>query len=382
MREDHGGEIGAVLLPELGALQAQLGESHRLLDGPVGDGGIQKALDAALLQGLLDAVGEPHWGGGGEELQEDDAEGVDVRFDPQHSRLLVLGIDVAEGAGGGGEAVLRDGVGDGGGDEPREADVGDLADEVVVEEDVAGLKVAVDEGLGLGLVEEEEPGGDLGGDPEAELPGERRRVRAAEEAVLEAAVGHVLVDEASVLGASSHEEDHVRMADAAQHLDLEKITSRQLESERLKKSLPTRVWGGNRSEETGRSGQWRRYLLLELLRALGGVRPEDLDRDGGAVQSGSENRSVSALPDLQFIGEVFRTALDLLDGVSPVRDVRRQPLQDLLLLNHLLQQFPLARATLLLNLGHPVPLRCLGSFWKRPLFVLFFCEFSSLLSSH
>uniref|UniRef100_A0A0D9VDT9 Uncharacterized protein n=1 Tax=Leersia perrieri TaxID=77586 RepID=A0A0D9VDT9_9ORYZ len=117
-------------------------------------------------------VRQPHRRPRGNNLQQQNPQRVDVRFGGEHPRLLVLGIDVAECPRRRRHPVLR-GVGGGGGglgDEAGEADVADLADKVVVEEDVGWFQIAVDEGLGFGLVEEEEARGDVGGDAEADVP--------------------------------------------------------------------------------------------------------------------------------------------------------------------------------------------------------------------
>ncbi|GER42037.1 acid phosphatase/vanadium-dependenthaloperoxidase-related protein [Striga asiatica] len=170
LRKHHCPEIRPILSPELRALERQPGENQSLLNWPVLHLSIQHLLKRPFLDGPVDVV--------------------DVGFNPEHARLLVLWVDVTEGASCRGHAVLCDSVGHGGWDKSSEADVTDLADEVSVEEDVGGLEVAVDEGLGFRLVEEEESCSDLGCDSETGLPGKGRGVAAPEEAVLEAAVGH------------------------------------------------------------------------------------------------------------------------------------------------------------------------------------------------
>jgi hypothetical protein len=154
-------------------------------------------------------------------LQVDDAERVHVGLGADQPGLLVLRVDVAEGAGGSGLPVLRDGrVVDGTRDDAGETDVADLADEVGAEEDVARLEVPVHERLWLHLVQVQQAAGDFHGDLEAELPRQRWRAGMAEEAVLEAAVGHVLVHKAAVLGARAHQVHHVRVPDVVQQVNL------------------------------------------------------------------------------------------------------------------------------------------------------------------
>lgn len=107
------------------------------------------------------------------DLQQHDAEGVDVGLDTEHASLLVLRVNVAEGASSGGHAILGDGVGHGWGDETGKADVTDLAAIVAIEEYICGLEVSMDQWLRLCLVEEEEPCAYLGSYAEPLLPWDR-----------------------------------------------------------------------------------------------------------------------------------------------------------------------------------------------------------------
>lgn len=97
LREHDGGEVGAVLPAELAAADGYLGEAARLVDGPVVDGRVEHVDDGAVVERARDVVGEPHGRLRGDDLEQHDAEGVDVRLDAEHARLLVLRVDVAEG---------------------------------------------------------------------------------------------------------------------------------------------------------------------------------------------------------------------------------------------------------------------------------------------
>ncbi|GER34381.1 serine/threonine protein kinase [Striga asiatica] len=217
LREHHFPKVRPILPPELRTLQRQLCQQQGLLDWPVGHRWVEHLPKSLALNGPLHMENNP--------------ERVNVRFNPEHARLLVLRVDVAESASCRGHSVLGDVIGHGRRDEARQADVADLADVVSVEEDVGWLEVTVDEGLGLGLVEEEKASADLCCDTEPVLPGQWRGVAVHEETVLQAAVGHVFVDEAAVFGAGAQKEDHVR------------------------------------------------YLLLKLRSPLSSIGPEDLHRD-------------------------------------------------------------------------------------------------------
>uniref|UniRef100_J3LHT8 Uncharacterized protein n=1 Tax=Oryza brachyantha TaxID=4533 RepID=J3LHT8_ORYBR len=156
LREHHVGEVRPVLSPELAAADGYLGEAARFVDGPILDGRVEQVGERAVLERAGDVVREAHRRPRRDDLQQHDAEGVDVRLDAEQPRLLVLRVDVAEGPRRRRHVALRDAVGDGRRHEAGEADVADLADVVAVEEDVGRLQVAVDQRLGLGLVEEEQ----------------------------------------------------------------------------------------------------------------------------------------------------------------------------------------------------------------------------------
>ncbi|GER39760.1 DNA-directed RNA polymerase subunit beta' [Striga asiatica] len=203
-----------------------------------------------MLDSQLNMVSKTHGRLARENLQKDNAK-----------------VDVAECASCRRHAVLGDSVGHGGGNESGEADVTDLADVVSVEEDVS-----VDEGLRLGMVEEEEASADFGRDSKTVLPGKRRGVGAHEETVLEAAVGHVFVDGAAVLGAGSQEEDH-------------------------------------------------KYLLLKLRSPLSCVRSQDLDRYRRMVQVALVDRAIASLTDLSRPRKVFGSHFNLLDCVPSIPSI-------------------------------------------------------------
>ncbi|PKA60728.1 hypothetical protein AXF42_Ash006362 [Apostasia shenzhenica] len=142
----------------IGALHGR--RSHRLQLGqvdPAGEPRVREEVPPALLHdgpGPLEDVslfsaGDPLDGlPAGDELEEEDAEAVDVArvgHLPPHG---VLRGKVAE------RALHTCGeVADAVGDELREPEVGDLRPEVAVEEDVAGFDVSVDD-VGFGLVVE------------------------------------------------------------------------------------------------------------------------------------------------------------------------------------------------------------------------------------
>lgn len=220
LRQDDGGEVRPVFPLQLRALESELSKSQRLLHGPVRHGRIEHLREGPSLDSALDAAGEAHGGLRGDDLKQHNPHGIDVGLDPQHARLLVLGVDVAEGPGGGSHPVLGGGVARGRGDESGEAHVADLGHVVAVKENVGRLEIPVDQRLGLRLVEEQQPRGDLGCYLETDAPWDGWGVATPEEAVFKAAVVHVLVDQASVLGAGAEQQHHVGMPDAAQNLHL------------------------------------------------------------------------------------------------------------------------------------------------------------------
>jgi hypothetical protein len=104
-------------------------------------------------------------------------------------------------------------------EEAGQPEVGDLDVEVGVEEDVAGLHIAVHDGR-LDGVQVGQRGGRLDGDAEAERPRERALRRAvAVQVVRHRAVGHVLVHQkelAAAAGGAAVEQDQVRVAQAGE----------------------------------------------------------------------------------------------------------------------------------------------------------------------
>lgn len=76
-----------------------------------------------------------------------------------------------------------------------------------------------DSEVGVG-VEEDEGCADLGGDAEAERPGERWRVVLAVEAVLKASVGKEVVHESPGFRADTYEADQVWVSQPTQNINL------------------------------------------------------------------------------------------------------------------------------------------------------------------
>jgi hypothetical protein len=110
-------------------------------------------------------------------------------------------------------AVVAEGLG--------EAEVGDLGVEALVEQDVAGLDVAVDDGRVGELVQVGDALGGAEHDAEAAPPVEAHAGLAGE-ALLERAVGDVLVDEdlLVLVQAEAHEAHHVLVVHPGEELDL------------------------------------------------------------------------------------------------------------------------------------------------------------------
>ncbi|GER28390.1 deoxyguanosinetriphosphatetriphosphohydrolase-like protein [Striga asiatica] len=263
LSQNHRVKIRPIPSPQLTALQSQLSQRQRLLYRPIPNRSIKHFPKSPILNRRLDIMRESHRWPSRENLQQHNSE--------RHARLLIFRIDVTESSGSCSHVALSDGVGDRWWDEAAEADIADLADEVSVEKDVPGLEVAVDEGLGSGGMEEVEGGGDLGGDSKTGGPREGRRPVFAVETVLEGSVFHVLVDEASVLGAGAEEDDHVWVAHSAKDFDL-------------------------------RRKKFARCEFSEF--AFGGVelsfyiRPQDLDGNWGVIQCGLEHRSIPTFSNL------------------------------------------------------------------------------------
>ncbi|BAF18570.1 Os06g0126100 [Oryza sativa Japonica Group] len=213
-------ELGEALLGGLGELV------ERLLVHRPGELGVHDLLDEALPLPLHPPLGEadllarqlrvdgrPR----AQRLEEHDAEGVDVGLVRQLLAPEVLRVEVAEAAldGGADVQLVHPGAVLG---QPK---VGYLCDEVVVEEDVGGLDVAVDDPLRRAGVQVVEAAGGADADLQPLLPRQRRQVLAVD-VVAEGAIVHVLVDEdhLGVLVAVADEGDEVAVAELGQHLDL------------------------------------------------------------------------------------------------------------------------------------------------------------------
>jgi hypothetical protein len=220
-----------------------------------------------------------------EHLEEHDAEGVHVGLVGELLPPEVLRVEVPEAALHHGAHVRlvhrgRPGLG--------EAEVGDLGDPVLVEEDVGGLDVAVDDGvLGAGVEVVQAPcGADT--DVEAEPP-RQRRLAAHVEVLPQRAVLHVVVDEDHLAGvlAEADEGDEVPVPQLGQHL----------------------------------------HLRLELLHALLRRRVRPLDGHlGVAVHDAPVHLAEPAHADHQRLAEVLGGHLDLGEREVPAhpRQVRRE----------------------------------------------------------
>lgn len=101
----------------------------------------------------------------GEELEEDDAEAVDVGLLGEPGGAGVLRVDVADGADDEGG-----GVGLAGGDAPGYAEVRQVGLEVLVQKDVRGLHVPVDDPRVAVMVEVGQALRCPHGDPQPRLP--------------------------------------------------------------------------------------------------------------------------------------------------------------------------------------------------------------------
>lgn len=175
-------------------------------------------VDQHLLAGRAGRVDGP---AARDELQQEHAEAVDVGLDAEVARPDVLGRAVAVGAHDARRALA--------GAELGQPEVGELRAEGVVEEDVGGLEVPVDDGRVGRLVEVLQPTGRAQGHPHPRLPAQPRLgcrccvvVVEEEEVVGEGAEGHVLVDEEPLLavGAVADEAHQVVVVEEAQHQNL------------------------------------------------------------------------------------------------------------------------------------------------------------------
>jgi hypothetical protein len=157
---------------------------------------------------------------GGDDLHEHDAEAVHVAPVGEVEVLVVLRVDVPR------RALRR--RGDVGGvpqrrlAQPRQPEVGDLGVVLVVEQDVAGLDVAVVDGRVHLRVQVRDGLGCLGGDAEAHRPRHRRGAALPLQVLRQRAVGHELVhqDLLPLLDAAAEEADEVAVAHARHQLHL------------------------------------------------------------------------------------------------------------------------------------------------------------------
>uniref|UniRef100_A0A804QYF7 Uncharacterized protein n=1 Tax=Zea mays TaxID=4577 RepID=A0A804QYF7_MAIZE len=214
-------ELGEALLGGLG----ELGERLRV-DG-AGELGVHDLLDEALalplhaplrqadlLPGQLRVDGGPR----AQRLQQHHAEGVHVGLVRQLLAPEVLRVQVPEAALHGGAHVQLVHPGPVLG----QPEVRHLGHEVVVQQDVGGLHVAVDDPLRRARVQVVQPPGSADADLQPLLPRQRRLPLAAVDVVPEHAVVHVLVhqDHLLVLVAVADQGHQVPVPQLGQHLDL------------------------------------------------------------------------------------------------------------------------------------------------------------------
>jgi hypothetical protein len=163
----------------------------------------------------------------GDDLEEDDAEAVDVGHGGELAGERVLGRAVAVGA--------HDTRGDvglvAGGADLGEPEVGEARAEAGVEEDVGGLEVAVDHGRLRGVVQVLEPPRGALRDAHARGPLQRRAPRGqVQQVVLQGPQRHVLVDQHAVVGvgAEAQQRHQVGVLEQAQHQRLHQELARAL----------------------------------------------------------------------------------------------------------------------------------------------------------
>uniref|UniRef100_A0A804PV37 Uncharacterized protein n=1 Tax=Zea mays TaxID=4577 RepID=A0A804PV37_MAIZE len=214
-------ELGEALLGGLG----ELGERLRV-DG-AGERGVHDLLDEALAlplhaplrqADLLAGQLRVDWGPRAQRLQQHHAEGVHVRLVRQLLAPEVLRVQVPEAALHGGAHVQLVHPGPVLG----QPEVRHLGHEVVVQQDVGGLHVAVDDPLRRARVQVVQPPRRTDADLQPLLPRQRRLPLAAVDVVPEHAVVHVLVhqDHLLVLVAVADQRHQVPVPQLRQHLDL------------------------------------------------------------------------------------------------------------------------------------------------------------------
>ena len=156
----------------------------------------------------------------GDELQEHHAEAVHVPAHGCYERAPILRRDVAHVP----EVAVheRADVGVHRVHETRQAEVGDAGLEVLVEENAVGADVAVDDARVAGVVQPRKSAGGADGDLEARLPVQGFLLEGLVEAVVQAAVGHVLVHQQALLPhhAVAQEGDQVVVVELSERLHL------------------------------------------------------------------------------------------------------------------------------------------------------------------
>ena len=223
-------EVRPPAAAHLRAPQADVRQLVGLHERPVPRGGVEDGVQLPSLHRVLHHLRDPLWRPPRQEPQDDDAERVHVGPRRELARGQELRVHVREGPLWGGRPVELCGDGPGGGgrhgrvrlaQEPADAEVPQLADQVGVQEDVARLQVAVDHRVWLVRVEEDQGRAHLADDLGAHLPCQWRRVVDAREPVLEAAVGEEFVNQAERLPAGADQCDEVWMPHYAEDSNLQ-----------------------------------------------------------------------------------------------------------------------------------------------------------------
>jgi hypothetical protein len=163
----------------------------------------------------------------GDDLEEDDAEAVDVGHGGELARERVLRGAVAVGAhdARGNVGLVADGA------DLGEPEVGEAGAEAGVEQDVGGLEVAVDHGRPRGVVQVLKAARGALRDTHARRPVERRATRGqVQQVVLQGAQRHVLVDEHAVVGVGTEAQQRhqVGVLEQAEHESLHQELARAL----------------------------------------------------------------------------------------------------------------------------------------------------------
>jgi len=180
--------------------------------------------------------------------------------------------------------------------EPCEAEVAELAVHVAVKEHVGGLDVAVHHHLLPPLVQVQQPGGDVPDDLGTLLPAQSRLVAAgAEQALVEAAVDHVVVDEQQLAPppAVAEELDQVAVAQPAQAGDLR---------DELAQALP-RVLGHLLDGDLDTARLRREHAAVHDAEAAAADDVAETPGGGVQVPVADPVRAVLDLPVLLLLGE-------------------------------------------------------------------------------